>query len=329
MTMICCQCSAVYDYDCVCAGRFDVVEQLIKSTGLQERPLPSALDHLTLLSWNAGVARQRLDPGAISSGSLHFGMMQEVDPQIVESLERWGAIVHVHYTAQSGLGPATCTFARAAFIKVSKQLAADITLRSSGWLLSYSIARYEFKFPIAGRREVTIASAHLCNEWAKKRDVATEALVALFDKCVTHNVDIIGCDLNQAVALRKSHTTSQLFEAMSQFCRKHGVTSDYPYVTMYGQNPHDCCGFIIMPTSSIYAQCVVDKHGWAPFVNCDLGLRKTDGDSHYPTHMWLRRKTDKRSYLRGEEGWNKIQTKKQKKLEELKAKKKAQRREAL
>ena len=112
--------------------RFDVVEQLIKSTGLQARPLPSALDHLTLLSWNAGVARQRLDPGAISSGSLHFGMMQEVDPQIVESLERWGAIVHVHYTAQSGLGPATCTFARAAFIEGSKQLAADITLRSSG-----------------------------------------------------------------------------------------------------------------------------------------------------------------------------------------------------
>jgi len=251
-------------------------------------------------------------------------MMQEVDPQIVESLGRWGAIVHVPSTDPLGVGPATCTFARAAFIKKSKQLAADITLRSSSWLLSYSIARYEFKFPIAGRREVTIASAHLCNECAKKRDVATEALVALFDKCVTHNVDIIGCDLNQAVAVRKCHTTSQLFEAMSQFCCNHGVTSDYPYVTMYGQNPHDCCGFIIMPTSSIYAQCVVDKHGWAPFVNCDLGLRKTDGDSHCPTHMWLRSKTDKRSYGRSEEGWNKIQTKKQTKKEELKAKNKAQ-----
>ena len=120
--------------------------------------------------------------------------------------------------------------------------------------------------------------AHICvTIGQQKRDIATEALGVLFEKCYTHNVDIIGCDLNQAVALRKSHTTSPLFEAMRQFCSKHDVTSDYPYVALYGQNPNDCCGFIIMPTSSIYAECVVKKHSWAPFVNTDFGLRKTDG----------------------------------------------------
>ena len=113
--------------------RFDVLEQLMKSNELQARPLPSALDHLTFLSWNAGVARQRLDPGAISGGSLHFGMMQEVDPQIVASLERWGAIVHVPSTDPLGFGKPTCTFARAAFIERSEQLGAHITLRSRSW----------------------------------------------------------------------------------------------------------------------------------------------------------------------------------------------------
>ena len=183
--------------------RFDVLEQLMKSNEVQGRPLPSALDHLTLLQWNAGSARQRLDPGALSGGSLHFGMMQEVDPDIVASLERWGAIVHLDVTKLSGPGQPTCkfaradslerssqlfhvkklpgpgqptcTFARADFLERSSQLFADIIQRPyrhkgktvQGWLLSYSIARYDFKFPIAGRPVVTIASAHLCNYLAK------------------------------------------------------------------------------------------------------------------------------------------------------------------
>ena len=76
--------------------RFDVLEQLLKSTELQGRSLPSELPNLTLLQWNAGSARQRLETGALSGGSLHFGMFQEVDPDIVASLARWGALVHVH-----------------------------------------------------------------------------------------------------------------------------------------------------------------------------------------------------------------------------------------
>ena len=169
--------------------------------------------------------------------------------------------------------------------------------------MSYSIARYEFKFPIAGRTSLTIAGAHLNNHWAKRRDIAKDALGDLLETCCTHNVDIIGCDLNQAVALRKTHRTSPLFEAMKKFCRRHSVTSEpgYPYVSLYGQAPGDCCGFIIMPTSSINTECVVEKHGWAPYELNDIGLRSTDKDSHYPTHMWLREK--KRKYRRSEDGW--------------------------
>ena len=195
------------------------------------------------------------------------------------------------------------------------------------WLLSYSIARYEFKFPIAGRDQVTLASAHLCNDWATKRDIATEAILDLLEKCRAKNVDVIGCDLNQAVALRKSHTTSPLFEAMKKFCREYDVASHYPYESLYGQEESDCTGFIIMPTSSIVDECEIEKHGWAPFLNSDLGLRITDRDAHHPNHMWLRCKTQKRKYVRSEGAWTRKKEAKAQKLEELKAKKKAKTRD--
>ena len=309
--------------------RFDVLEQLLRSNDLQGRPLPSSLAHMTFLQWNAGGTRQRLDAGSLSGGSLHFGSMQEVDPDIVASLERWGAIVYFYDNEPPG--KPTCTFARADFIQRSRQLLAEVIPRYyqhhgetvKAWLMSYSIARYEFKFEIAGRTLVTIASAHLCNEWAKKRDIATEAILHLLETCHAYEVDIIGCDLNQAVALRKSHVTSPLFEAIKQFCSKHGVNPTYPYESLYGQAPGDCCGFIIMPTSSIFAECVVEKHGWQPFVSTDIGLRRTDLDAHHPNHMWLRSKTYKRTSKHSQEGWLKVEEKKKKNKEMLQAKKKA------
>ena len=40
------------------------------------------------------------------------------------------------------------------------------------------------------------------------------ALLRFFRICSEHGVDVVGGDLNQAVALRKSHTTSPLQEAV-------------------------------------------------------------------------------------------------------------------
>ena len=80
---------------------------------------------MTFFQWNPGETRQRLDVGALSGKSLHFGMMQEVDSGIVASLERWGATVHVHKKAKHLPGKPTCTFARAQFIEHSELLHAD------------------------------------------------------------------------------------------------------------------------------------------------------------------------------------------------------------
>ena len=148
-----------------------------------------------------------------------------------------------------------------------------------------------------------LISSHISTIGWKKLVIATNALLGLLEHCHIHNVDIIGCDLNQAAALRKSHKTPPLEEAINKFCINHRVTQDYPYNSLYGQSPQDVCGFIIMPTSPIYKECVVAKHGWQPFLNCDLGLRRTDGDAHFPAHMWLRNRSLKRKDLRSEEGW--------------------------
>ena len=311
--------------------RFDILEQSVKSQLLQGRPLPTSLSHMTFFQWNAGPARQRLEVGGLCGCSMHFGMMQEVDAGIVASLERWGATVHVHEKACDSPGKPTCTFARAQFLEGSGLLEADVIPRSyqqsgqtvESWLLSYSIASYRFKFPIAGREQMTLASAHLNSFFAKKHDIAIETLIGFLDTCYAQSVDMIGCDMNQAVALRKTHETSPLFEAMKQFCSKRAVASDYPYVSLFGQEKNDGCGFIIMPTSPIFAECVVVKHGWAPFLNADLGLRQPDSDAHCPNHMWLCCKTQKREYVRSPEAWDRKKKAKKGKREELKAKKKA------
>ena len=107
--------------------RCDFLEQLLKFNDLQGRPLPPALDCLTVLQWNAGGTRQRLDVGQLTGGSLHFGSMQEVDADIVSSLERWGAVVH----SSDAHGQATCTFARADFVRRSELLFSKVLTRAA------------------------------------------------------------------------------------------------------------------------------------------------------------------------------------------------------
>ena len=279
--------------------RFDVTEQQLKGTALQERALPKEIELLTLFEWNPGSSRQRLDPGLLTMKSLHFGMMQEADAEMVTSLERTGASVHFHTKVrQDSPGKPTLTFARAQLIQQSRMLEAGVVPKYAmrheqeveNWLVSYSIAKYEFKIPIAGLSQLTLASAHLSDWYAKKRDIAIGALSDFLDKCRTHDVDIIGCDLNQAVALRKSHTTTPLCEAMKAFCARHGVPAAYEYQELYGQGPDDCCGFLILPGSAVFTKCDVQKASYAPYVNQDLGLSRTDREAHYPVQMWLRSK---------------------------------------
>ena len=113
---------------------------------------------LGYFSWST---RQRLVVDALSGACLHFGIMQEVDPNTVASWQRWGAEVHFHETTRPD--PPTCTFARAAFITHSEQLYADITTRTyeynedtlESWLQSYSIVKYDFKFHITARSDIT------------------------------------------------------------------------------------------------------------------------------------------------------------------------------
>ena len=162
------------------------------------------------------------------------------------------------------------------------------------------------------------------NDWAKKRDVAIEAISTLLDTCRDYNVDLIGCDMNQGVALRKTHTTSPLLEAMTSFCQKHGIgVENADFRELLAQAPGDCCGFIIMPSSSMFTDFIVVKHGWAPFLSTDIGLRRTDADAHYPCHMFLRSTHHARTYKRSDEAWAKVAARKAEKRAELRAKKKA------
>lgn len=169
---------------------------------------------------------------------------------------------------------------------------------------SFSIAKYDFEIKIAGSCQ--------------------EAVLNLLDTCYAPEVDVIGCDMNSGVALRKTHVTSPVVEAMKEFCHKHAVTLAFPYESLYGQAAGDCCGFIIMPTSPIVTECTVLKHGWMPFWSDDIGVRRTDREMHHPNHLWLQSKSHVRKYKRSAEGWDRVQAKKAQKREALSEKKKAQ-----
>ena len=114
---------------------------------------------------------------------------------------------------------------------------------------------------------------------------------------VSHNTDVIGCDLNQATEPR-GHDTSALYEAMRNFCKKRGLAHDVHYHSMYGQpcDHSDVCGFIILPTGRVYEDLQVDHSCWMGYANNDIGIRKGDAETHYPLGLFLkpRGKSNKR-----------------------------------
>ena len=69
--------------------RFDMQNQLWEGEAKQSRSkLPDEIGTLTVLTWNPGAYRQRLEPGLLIMKSVHFGMYQEVGPGAVGSLKR-------------------------------------------------------------------------------------------------------------------------------------------------------------------------------------------------------------------------------------------------
>ena len=108
--------------------RFDSHEFTWGRSSRSQRPLPQALNTLACLTWNPGAYRQRLEPGQLIMKSMHFGMMQELSPETVMSLERAGATVHCGPHGLNTLP--TCTFGRSAFISQSELLDAGCELKA-------------------------------------------------------------------------------------------------------------------------------------------------------------------------------------------------------
>ena len=80
---------------------------------------------------------------------------------------------------------------------------------------------------------------------------------------------------------------------------------------------------VIEPPSRPFTDSMFVKHDWEPFLSTDIGLRRTDGETHYPSHMWLRSRDHVRTYKRSDEAWAKVAARKAEKRAELRAKKKA------
>lgn len=108
------------------------------------------------------------------------------------------------------------------------------------------------------------------------------------DTCHADGVDVVGCDMNQGVA-HKTHVTSLLFEAMREFC--HNTRS--PLIFRMSPSTVKRCMIAVASTSCQPARslqnALFSNMAGCPFRSADIGLRRTDGDAHYPDYMWPQR----------------------------------------
>lgn len=128
------------------------------------------------------------------------------------------------------------------------------------------IAKVRFLHGHAGIKELFVASIHLNNKRAKKKQVSYDACVRFLRRCIDNNVDIIGVDINQAY--------DQLMSALRDL--GGGVVIKPPGNT-------DCV-MMLAPSSSRLVSGPSQMAGRAKFYNLhpgDLSWAPRDADSHW------------------------------------------------
>jgi hypothetical protein len=261
------------------AWRYCAVQQRIQ-IGLRES---AALRHtLSMVSWNAGAARQRLDVGLFCSKSFVCGAIQEANDEVYQQLLRHGCRVfrpnNEDITAWVFIGDQ--------FLEGGEVIHEHLRTDAQGrWILTATFVHLRLKAPHDwGVREVTLGSAHLNNVVAKSPDVATQVLDEFLTLANQYNVDLIGCDLNQGICPRKREI-SPYHAATIAVLDRLKFQKRMP-IDLLGTAASDCVGWIMCPWSS-FRGVKLARHGAIDFQPLDVGIRRFDGDSHHPSFLFF------------------------------------------
>ena len=237
---------------------------------------------LSMVSWNAGAARQRLDVGLFCSKSFVCGAIQEANDEVYQQLLRHGCRVfrpnNEDITAWVFIGDQ--------FLEGGEVIHEHLRTDAQGrWILTATFVNLRLKAPHDwGVREVTLGSAHLNNVVAKSPDVATQVLDEFLTLANQYNVDLIGCDLNQGICPRKREI-SPYHAATIAVLDRLKFQKRMP-IDLLGTAASDCVDWIMCPWSS-FRGVKLARHGAIDFQPLDVGIRRFDGDSHHPSFLFF------------------------------------------
>ena len=229
---------------------------------------------LSLVHWNAGVARRRptaghshvrclqrsAAPGGTRPCPTHLGPVQHV-------LGRGGP----GHLAQQGRVPARRD-------PVPHHRGVHEQDRGALQLWSSAVT-YADRPPAGAPKTVTFCSVDLHNVVAKKRDAAISHLQRLHAHMKLFDVDLVGGDFNMAEKGPAADVFSDAeFMAPGSSLLKEAGGRE-------GDNV-DCTGFLCMPRRPFH--WFVNKHGVHTFSNDKLGLDERDESTHNPVfmHLW-------------------------------------------
>ena len=123
---------------------------------------------------------------------------------------------------------------------------------------------------------LVLGSAHINNVVASsKRGTTRRLLQRLLDEADACKCDAIGVDLNQGI--------DQLREQFQLWILRTGA--EVVPTTLLGNEPGDCCGFLLPPCSQLHKAATLQRHGVMPWHHRDLQIRSYDHDSHFPGFM--------------------------------------------
>ena len=258
--------------------RYCAAEQRSKIFSADEKGLHHTL---SFISWNAGSVRQQLDVGIFCSKSFVCGAIQEGCVEQQTQLLRCGRRV---FKPDNPLNT-SWVFAAEEFLESGCLLHEHLTEDSNhGWAICYSFAQLVFKAPVDWKiRKLVVGSLHVNNHVAAKADVSFKLLQGFFDAAYKFNVDIIGVDLNKCIS-SGSQQLSTYHKAMISLLDKLQYRQRIP-IELTGTRDGDCIGFIMCPWTPL--RSITFRHGTINFRALDVGIRRFDTDSHYPSFMFF------------------------------------------
>ena len=236
------------------------IQSEASASDAKAKPVPQ---HLSIVTWNSGRARQGRFQEHYRSGAWHILIAQEFDV-----LEQGSDLHRLGWLIQScGSIAVGCRVHLASSIVV---LHHENTRDLEG-----AVFVINFERPVLEAEFLVVASLHINNVRASSTsDAMVDAVLGFLargrERSPTGRIDIVGVDYNQA---RQSFVT-----ALERDTSTSGSEGAAPMII---RTPTADCVALALPRGSVLGRSRLHRGVFFPHLNLDIGVRPRDADSHW------------------------------------------------